>query len=363
MPDLAIPIDYISAAEKPPHPLTKAQMDKRREDAENCVCPFLKTGYVTGKLDADKAGYVSIEQVYAMMDWAGVGRAAFPQEGYFNKFGISGVPVLHLSRNRPNDSLVLHAHIGQEERQKRMDDFLSYANADGEFTYIELEKAAEAWCLDLEGGCDSLFGPRGEFATILTTFGRIDKSEKYLTKQDLTDLWINNVWPEDFDLRRQPEKGPVTTIDLSMLWRFIKMKRQVEEPKEKELGHPVTVASADQKYEFRPYDVYPVSDTPGEPALTEQQVKDWVKGGELCLFDSRVGGIQEVRNHTRWVFTPDMFQTTIAEQTGIDPNASSGPPPLLIIIIVLAAGFFGYRRFAGSSKEPEPVGEAEPLTA
>merc|ERR1739844_294739 len=133
---------------------------------------------------------------------------------------------------------------------------------------------------------------------------------------------------------------------------------------EKELGHPVTVASADQKLEFRPYDVYPVSDTPGVPAMTEEEVKTLVKGGELCLFDSRVGGIQPVRNHTRWVFTPDMFQTTIAEQTGIDPNASSGgPPPLLIIIIVLAAGFFGYRRFTSSSKEPEPVGEAEPLTS
>ena len=90
----AIPIDYKSAAELPPHPLTPEQKAARKENAENCVCPFLKTGYVQGQLQVDEAGYAPLPKVYNLMDWAGVGRAAFPTEGYFNKFGITGVPIL-----------------------------------------------------------------------------------------------------------------------------------------------------------------------------------------------------------------------------------------------------------------------------
>ena len=94
MPEPAIPINKYAAAELPPHPLTDEQKAARRENAEGCVCPFLKTAYVEGQLEADEAGYSTLESVYNVMDWAGIGRRAFPTEGYFNKFGISGVPIL-----------------------------------------------------------------------------------------------------------------------------------------------------------------------------------------------------------------------------------------------------------------------------
>ena len=253
----------------------------------------------------------------------------------------------HLSRNRPNDSGILHPYIGDEARKERLNDFLDYANEDGEFTLVELENAAEAWCTDI-GGCDTLFGPRGEFATIVTAFGRTDKDWKYLTKDDIKGLFYDNEWPEDFDSYRNPESGPMTMIDVTMLYRFIQMGN-VEKDNVKKLGHDITVAPADQKEEFRPWPNPPVSDTPDGKVITEEFIEKNVKGGELCIYDSRFGGIQPVIDGQRFEFTPDMYQTTIEEVLGPQPSG----PPYLLILIALVGGFFGYRYYKKSQDDGE----------
>lgn len=357
MPDLAVPINYVAAGELPPHPLTPAQKAARRENAENCACPFLKTAYVEGQIEANEAGYATIDMVYNVMDWAGIGRMAFPQEGYLTKFGISGVPILHLARNRPNDSGILHAYIGEEERLKRLDDFLSYANDDGIFTRKEFEDAADSWCMDGPGGCDSLFAPRGEFATIVTAFGRTDKSQYYLTKEDVKNLFYDNVWPRGFESRRRPEKAQVTMVDVTMFYRFMKMKK-VEEANVEAMGHGVTIPADDQGYEMRPWPNPPVSDMPNGTLISPEEIKTLIPGGKMCIWDSRWSGIQPVVNHTRWVFTPDMYQTTTEELLG-PQQQSSGPPVPVVILVVAAIAYFFVRRI--NRRSDATVEETAPI--
>ena len=64
----------------------------------------------------EETGYATLKDAYKTMDWAGVGRRAFPSDGYLYKFGENGVPIHHLSRNRPNDSGILHGGITEAER-------------------------------------------------------------------------------------------------------------------------------------------------------------------------------------------------------------------------------------------------------
>ncbi len=142
--------------------------------------------------------------------------------------------------------------------------FLSFANENGEFTYKEFESAAEHYCKEV--GCDSLFGSRGEFATILTTFGKKCKGGKFcLEKDDITFIWLHNEWPQGYSERRNPEKAGVTSIDLVMFYRFMRMAG-VQKKNEKKTG-PVTVAPEEQPYEYRPYADGPRSDTPGQRVL------------------------------------------------------------------------------------------------
>ena len=229
---------------------------------------------------------------------------------------------------------------------KRLEDFYTYANEDGIFYRKQLEDAADAWCQDI-GGCDSLFGPRGEFATIITAFGRKDKRQYYLTKDDIKALFYDNNWPEGFDQRRTPETGGATMIDITMFTRFMKMKDE-EKVNAKRLGHGITIPPSEQKEEFRPWPNPPVSDNPNGTVISQEDIYTKVNGGRLCVFDSRYGGIQPVINGTRWKFTPDMYQTTIAEVLGEEPP-SSGPPYLLIILVAALAYFVGRRTGFGAS--------------
>lgn len=239
---------------------------------------------------------------------------------------------------------------------ERLDDFLGYANGEGDFTYVELENAAEAWCTDI-GGCDTLFGPRGEFATAVTAFGRTDKDMNYLTKEDIKNLFFDNKWPEGFDSRRNPENAQMTMIDVTMFYRFTKMAG-VEKNHVKELRHHITVPSEDQLEEFRPWPNPPISDTPDGKVITQEEIEKYVKGGKLCIYDSRWGGIQPTVDGQRFEFTPDMYQTTIAEVLGPQPSG----PPFLLIIIVIAAGFFGYRYYKKSQKHSEEgISEKTPI--
>merc|ERR1711915_550534 len=93
----------------------------------------------------------------------------------------------------------------------------------------------------------------------------------------------------------------------------------------------------------------PVSDTPDGKVITQEEIEKYVIGGKLSIFDSRWGGIQPVIDGKRWEFTPDMYQTTVAEFLGPQPSG----PPFLLIIIVIAAGIFGYRYYKKSRGDSE----------
>jgi hypothetical protein len=256
-----------------PQPSEEVQAE-RKLNAETCACPFLKTGYVQGKLPVDSNGYAPLEAVYNLMDWAGAGRSAFPTAGYFNKFGISGVPVTHLERNRPNDSGILHPWIGEEERQQRLEKFLSFSNTHGSFDAVGMSNAVQYY-VELTKA-NSVFGPYGELSTILTVFG---SKRGVLTSDDVAALWIRNEWPTDWDKKhRTPETAPFTSIDAMMAYRIGCMFMNTKEG----------VTTDNPPNMFKPFDVFPVSDNPDGTVITPEEIA-LIPGGEMCLYDSRRG--------------------------------------------------------------------------
>ena len=281
-----------------PQPSEELQAE-RKLIAETCACPFIKTGYVQGKLLVDSNGYAPLEAVYNLMDWAGAGRAAFPTAGYFQKFGISGVPVTHLARNRPNDSGILHPWIGEEKRQQRLEKFLSFSKKNGNFDAVGISNAVQYYIEVTKA--NSVFAAYGELSTILTVFG---SKRGGLTSDDITALWVRNEWPKDWDEKhRTPETAPFTSIDAMMAYRIARMFMNTREG----------VTTANPPNMFKPFDVFPVSDNPDGTLITPEEIA-LIPGGEMCLYDSRRGGIQPVpAGEQYWNFTEVDYQTTIAE--------------------------------------------------
>ena len=76
--------------------------------------------------------------------------------------------------------------------------FLTFADENGEYSYLELENAAKHYCK--ESVCKSLFGPQGEFATILTAFGkdRCKSRMHCLNTDDITSMLLHKEWPKGF---------------------------------------------------------------------------------------------------------------------------------------------------------------------
>lgn len=254
----------------------------------------------------------------------------------------------HLSRNRPNDTGILHANIGEEERKARLEKMLSFADENGEFSFEEFQHVAEYYCgID---GCESrgLFGSRGEFATMLITFGKDCQSgRRCLTTDDVTALWVDNEWPEGFSERRVPETSTFTRIDIAMGIQFIRMM-MAQRKNEKAAGKPVLTESEDLAMEFRPYESV-ISDIPGEPVITPEEIAT-IPGGEICIWDSRAGGVQP-SGPTRWIFTEDYFQTTVAEATGIEPRSPLRTPLTILVIGVVLYFLNNWRKSKKSGYE------------
>lgn len=306
--------------------LSDEEKMERRKNAENCVCPFLKTAYVQGFLEADENGYATLQDCYALMDWCGAGRAAFPTPGYFKKFGLTGVPILHLSLNRPNDTGIMHAYIGDEERRRRFEEFVSFANEKGEMGTAEMNKAVNHFAVKNKASKKWLFAPEGELITIIAAFGHKKHKfgpREYLTIEDIENLWVKCEYPEGWFERRTPETKAFSTIDLMMGVRLLHM--QTINNISSLFGNKVQTTDPMPRG-FAPRPDPPYSDAPGEPPMTEEQIQkipnsDKLKiGNGICLWDSRSGAIQdlaEVNNGEEWDLNDEKnkiwWQTTVEE--------------------------------------------------
>jgi hypothetical protein len=235
------------------------------------------------------------------VDWAGVGRVAFPAQPYLTKFGTSGLPLMHLALNRPVDTGAMHKNITAEERRERLDAFLAFADEDGYFGTAEFERAIEHLGKEKGGDATFLVAQRGELATMLTVFGHARGSTarslrplaNVMSRDDVEALWWRSEWPTGWLERRRAEWAPITEIDLLMGLRFAQMaveqRRTGYEPipvlKEAFAPWPGNLLT-DQTY---PSPIVPSAD---EPAPTAEEIAAGVTGGRLSTYDSRMGGPQ-----------------------------------------------------------------------
>lgn len=73
----------------------------------------------------------------------------------------------------------------------------------------------------------TFFSPKGEFLTMVTTFGRrcfFGLGGKYLTKKDVEDLWVNNKYPDGWLRGRKLETSRLSSIDFMMSVRLMRIR-------------------------------------------------------------------------------------------------------------------------------------------
>lgn len=313
-----VPCDYTDGTKVSELPeLSDHEKTMRRLKAENCPCPFLKTAYVQGKLNVNEVGYAPLQDCYAVMDWCGAGRSAFPTPAYFIKYGITGVPVLHLALNRPNDTGILHAYIGDQTRKERLDQLMSFANKHGHMDMTSFRRAVNHYVEVNKANKNSYFSPQGELVTLVTAFGQrcfMGLGRKYLTKKDVEDLWVNSKYPEGWLARRKPETSRFSAIDFMMAVRLIRIR--IENLIDSLLGKGPKMFQ-NSKIGFKPRPNPPYSDVPGEPPMTKIQISEvpgnYEKG--IALFDSRSGQLQDLKDGKEWDLNdhPEWWQTTVED--------------------------------------------------
>jgi len=282
----------------PPDAATIAQ---RKIKAYDCPCPFLRTAYVQGLLKPDEQGYVTLADCYRLMKWAGVGTVVFPPNPYYEKFAISGVPLLHLALNRPNDTGALHKDVSEEERRARLDKFLSFADKDGNLGPREIQAALD-YNVKMKGGNDVFMtNTQGEMVAILSVFGRRRSCffwQNYITKDDVEALWWRFEWPEGWLKRRTPEGNGITSIDFSMGVRIALFKYYAEKGITKD---PMPKAIA-------PWSDAPIAPSPDEPKPTAADEAQVFGGKFSNPWDSRMGGLQPVVDG--WMWQREVYEKT-----------------------------------------------------
>lgn len=273
-------------------PPNEETANNRKQKAWDCPCPFLKTAYVQGMFEPDANGYVRMGDVYRVMRWAGVGMRAFPRRPYYQKFGVSGLPLMHLARNRNTDTGIMHAGISEKERQKRLKTFLSFAK-DGKFGPPEFEAAIDYNCKSSKCNDFYLRNTRGELATMLSVFGHqqgFNWLNNFMYVDDIEALWIRNEWPSGWlQERRHPVGYGLTGTDIRMGFRFFLMRH-----------HQLS----DITVSVPPQAIAPWGDAPiqvGDEAEVTQKLMAATLGGKFSdPWDSRMGGVQNVTDGYEW---------------------------------------------------------------
>jgi hypothetical protein len=229
---------YSKAAQAPAQPpASDAHLDPRDpagladklQDDRGAIlpCPFWRVAINSGKIHLDKNGNATIKDVDKLLrDTAGIGfvtrklamfgikkvaceLAGKPTggiSGFINTLMVKDLPVLDLYKSslmHTGDSGTLRGGFHQEN----LDRLLSYSTDGERVTLTDLAAANKDQVKADPGDHGHQFGV-AEFSIILDVFGRKDKAgERYLTKEDATDIFKHNVFPKDW---KKPSVGAFT---------------------------------------------------------------------------------------------------------------------------------------------------------
>jgi len=200
------------------------------------------------------------------------------------KFGISGLPLLHLALNRPVDTEIMHKDSMEDAdlKEERVQRLLKFAK-DGRMGPAEWMGAMEANCERTKCNWFSFFNTLGEIATILTVFGRTDPSgaNHHLTEEDIRDLWVRSKWPKNWN--RRPSGYGLTQNDALMASRIVDL-----------LGHLSIKTESCLQKAIRPHTAQERQDLKYDDEVIKS-LQEKVQGGRLSYpWDSRLGGVYPV---------------------------------------------------------------------
>lgn len=179
-----------------------------RPHADSIPCPALLTFYNNGWLNPDESGNLSIEKLDAVLAHVGVGpkvRSKLVQ-------GADGTDTLPSSFNlfALRDSKLDHSGStgirDPEVSPEKLQSALLKFSENGRM-YAKHFAAAANQAAKLDPG-KGTFIETVEFRALLEVFGRLDEQgERYVTDQDVKDLWLDGRFPEGWQPRPADDIG------------------------------------------------------------------------------------------------------------------------------------------------------------
>lgn len=180
-----------------------------RPKAESIPCPALLALYNHGVLNPDLEGNVSIEELDHVLASIGVSKSVREAlvkgadgtdsiEGTFNLFALRDSKLDHTGSTGVRDPEVSPA---------KLDDALLRFSEGGRM-YSEHFAAAANRAQRLDPGLKGTLIQNVEFRALLEVFGRLDEQgRRYLTTNDVSDLWLHGRFPDGWLPRSAEEIG------------------------------------------------------------------------------------------------------------------------------------------------------------
>ena len=179
-----------------------------RPHAEQIPCPALLSFYNNGWLNPDDSGNLTIEHLDAALAHVGVGPKvrsflvkgadgtdAVP--GSFNLFALKDSKLDHSGSTGVRDP-----EISPEKLQSALLKFSENGRM-----YAEHFAAAANQAAKLDPGAGTII-ETVEFRALLEVFGRLDENgQRYVTDQDVKNLWLDGRFPENWQPRPENDIG------------------------------------------------------------------------------------------------------------------------------------------------------------
>jgi hypothetical protein len=179
-----------------------------RPNADQIPCPALLSFYNNGWLNPDDSGNLIIEQLDAALVHVGIsakvrsklvkgadGTDAVPDS--FNLFALKDSKLDHSGSTGVRDP-----EISPEKLQSALLRFSENGRM-----YAEHFAAAANQAAKLDPGAGTII-ETVEFRALLEVFGRLDENgQRYVSNQDVKDLWLDGRFPKDWQPRPENDIG------------------------------------------------------------------------------------------------------------------------------------------------------------
>ena len=180
-----------------------------RSNADKIPCPALLSFYNHGLLNPDKDGNVKTAELDKVLESVGLSAAVrkvlvqgadktdeIPDS--FNLFALRDSKLDHSGSTGIRDP---------EVNPKKLYDALLQFSKNG-CMYAEHFAAAANYARQQDPGFQGTMIQTLEFTALLEVFGRVDESNKrYVTVDDVKDLWLDGKFPKDWQPRAADEIG------------------------------------------------------------------------------------------------------------------------------------------------------------